>query len=254
MPMYRRGSRGQPVERIQARLKELGHSRGPVDGDFGPGTERAVKAFQRAQDLTADGKVGKKTWDRLFAESELKPAPPPSLVAPSPPATEAVGPPAVTNPYTRLNERRLSRVHPILASRGRCLIELCALDEFAVLITQGLRTWEEQDQLYAKGRTVPPLGKRHIVTYAKGGYSFHNFGLAFDIVILDAIGKADWDPSNPGWTRAGKLGKSVGLEWGGEWRRFKDIPHFQYICGLTTADCRALYQSGGLPAVWENIS
>lgn len=250
MPLYRRGSRGQPVKKIQARLKQLGHYRGPVDGDFGPGTERAVKAFQRAQDLTADGKVGKKSWDRLFAEPETSSV---AAATPAPPVAEGGGPVSVVNPFVRLNERRLSQVHPVLASRGRCLIELCALDGFAVLITQGLRTWEEQDRLYAKGRTVPPLGKKHVVTYAKGGSSFHNFGLAFDIVILDAIGKADWDTSNPAWARAGDLGKSVGLEWGGEWRRFKDIPHFQYIGELTTADCRAFYQSGGLPAIWEKI-
>ncbi len=39
MPVYRRGSRGPEVSRIQARLKELGYYRGPIDADFGGGTE-----------------------------------------------------------------------------------------------------------------------------------------------------------------------------------------------------------------------
>lgn len=74
MPLYQRGSKGAEVERIQARLKELGHYRGPLDSDFGGGTEAAVKLFQRAQGLTADGKVGAKTWQRLFGE-QTPPAP-----------------------------------------------------------------------------------------------------------------------------------------------------------------------------------
>ncbi len=163
---------------------------------------------------------------------------------------QASGPP-VANPTARLNEQRLSQLHPILAIRGRCMIELCAHEGIAILVTQGLRTWEEQDALYAKGRTVPPLGK--IVTKAKGGYSYHNFGLAFDIVVLDAVGKADWDTEHPFWQRAAQLGKSVGLEWGGDWKSFKDVPHFQYIGGLTTAQCRELFPSG-LQAIWEQVT
>lgn len=62
------------MERIQSRLKELGHYRGPIDGIFGGGTESAVKAFQRAEELQADGIVGTKTWKHLFDEEEI-PAP-----------------------------------------------------------------------------------------------------------------------------------------------------------------------------------
>lgn len=157
----------------------------------------------------------------------------------------------VGNPTARLNEQRLGQLHPVLAIRGRCMIELCAEAGIAVLVTQGLRTWEEQDALYAIGRTKPPEGK--IVTKAKGGYSYHNFGLAFDIVVLDAVGKADWNTEHPSWQRAAELGKSVGLEWGGDWKSFKDVPHFQYIGGLTTAQCRELFPSG-LQAIWDQVT
>ena len=158
---------------------------------------------------------------------------------------------AVANPTARLNEQRLGQLHPILAIRGRCLIELCAQAGIAVLVTQGLRTWKEQDALYAIGRTKPPQGK--IVTKARGGYSYHNFGLAFDIVVLDAVGKADWNTDHPSWKRAAELGKSVGLEWGGDWKTFKDVPHFQYIGELTTAECRELFPSG-LQAIWDRVT
>jgi LysM repeat protein len=169
------------------------------------------------------------------------------------PAAPVTGAAAVASPTAKLNEQRLAQVHPILAIRGRCLIELCGYAGIAVLVTQGLRTWEEQDALYAKGRTVPPIGKKYIVTMAKGGQSYHNFGLAFDIVVLDSLGKADWDTNHPGWKKAGDLGKSVGLEWGGDWKSFKDLPHFQYTGGLTLEECRELFPSG-LEAIWAKVT
>jgi peptidoglycan L-alanyl-D-glutamate endopeptidase CwlK len=120
-------------------------------------------------------------------------------------------------------------------------------------VTQGLRTFAEQDALYAVGRTKAPIGKQYIVTNARGGQSWHNFGLAFDIVVLDSVGKFDWDASHPGWRKAAELGKSVGLEWGGDWKGFKDRPHFQYTGGLTLAQCREWY-AGGLAVVWEKVA
>ena len=133
------------------------------------------------------------------------------------------------------------------------MIDRLAQSGIGIQITQGLRTWEEQDALYAKGRTAHPRGDDHIVTNARGGHSYHNFGLAVDIVVLDASGAANWDTDHPGWTAAAKAGKSLGLEWGGDWMGFKDIPHYQYTNHLPLERCRTLYASGGLPAVWEQV-
>jgi hypothetical protein len=159
---------------------------------------------------------------------------------------------AVPDTGKALNQKRLGLLHPLLATRGQAMVDLCGHSGVAVLVTQGLRTWEEQDGLYAKGRTAPPIGDAFIVTKARGGESYHNFGLAFDIVILDAIGKADWDRGHPGWKVAAECGKSVGLEWGGDWKSFKDLPHFQYTGGLTLQTCRELHQQG-LSAIWERV-
>lgn len=176
----------------------------------------------------------------------------PNADTPTRAAPQALTPPPVTLSDTTVqrNERRLSTVHPVLAIRGRTLIELCAHAGLSLLVTQALRTWKQQDELYAKGRTKP--GKR--VTNAKGGQSYHNFGLAFDIVVLDSAGKPVWDDSHPGWALAGKLGGSVGFEWGGNWTRFKDRPHFQYTGGLSLAECRKLYNEGGTKSVWQRVS
>lgn len=73
MASYKLGSKGDEVRRIQGRLAELGLYRGPIDGDFGGGTETAVKAFQKANGLEVDGSVGPNTWKALFAEKIQKP-------------------------------------------------------------------------------------------------------------------------------------------------------------------------------------
>lgn len=93
--------------------------------------------------------------------------------------------------------------------------------------THTLRTIEEQNQLYAQGRTK----KGSIVTNAKGGQSIHNYGLAFDIVILlDEDGNGTFEKAvwNGKWFNVvvAEL-KRYGFEHGGDWK-FKDAPHFQY--------------------------
>jgi peptidoglycan L-alanyl-D-glutamate endopeptidase CwlK len=155
-----------------------------------------------------------------------------------------------SNPYAALNEQRLARLHPVLATRSRGLIDLAAHAGLAVLVTQGLRTFAEQDALYAQGRTAP--GK--IVTFAKAGQSYHNFGLAFDFVPLDALGKVDWNATHPAWGRIGELAESVGLEWGGRWTpKKRDLPHLQYTGGLSVSECLSRFRSAGIDEVWRSV-
>lgn len=100
----------------------------------------------------------------------------------------------------------------------------------AYIITSTYRNDADQQALYDQGRTRPGP----IVTNAKPGQSRHNAvdrnGMpaaeAFDIVIMEN-GKPDWNVGNPKWKIAGKIGVSVGLEWAGNWTRFREYPHFQ---------------------------
>lgn len=64
-----KGSKGDAVRTLQSRLKKLGYYTGTVDGDFGDGTVAAVKAFQRANGLTADGRAGTSTLNKLYSSS-----------------------------------------------------------------------------------------------------------------------------------------------------------------------------------------
>jgi predicted chitinase len=64
--VLRQGSKGTNVRTVQQRLSDLGYSLG-VDGNFGPGTKRAVVAFQQDKNLGNDGAVGPATWAALWA-------------------------------------------------------------------------------------------------------------------------------------------------------------------------------------------
>jgi lysozyme len=68
-PVLKLGASGKAVERLQRALTAAGHATA-VDGDFGPGTKRAVRAFQAARGLVADGVVGPATWAALGARAQ----------------------------------------------------------------------------------------------------------------------------------------------------------------------------------------
>lgn len=127
------------------------------------------------------------------------------------------------------NSRSIEHLHPNLLARFRAFDTAMKAEGIAYILTSTYRSPAEQDRLYAAGRTAP--GKR--VTTLRGGQSKHNFEIdgkpaskAFDIVIMD--GKvANWNVKDPRWSRAGAIGKAVGLTWGGDWTRFKDMPHFE---------------------------
>ena len=98
----------------------------------------------------------------------------------------------------------------------------------------GLRDCERQNELYEQGRST----SGNIVTNAKCGQSWHNFGLAIDVVQIKN-GQALW--KNDNWQMIGDIGKKMGFEWGGDWKNFKDLPHFQYTNNKTLAQMREKY-------------
>ena len=99
----------------------------------------------------------------------------------------------------------------------------CAEASIDIVVTCTFRSFDEQDALYAKGR---PAGGQ-IVTWARGGESPHNYGMAFDVVPIEN-GKPIWDASDPIWEVIGAIGTADGLDWGGNFPPGKkDVPHFQ---------------------------
>ena len=113
----------------------------------------------------------------------------------------------------------LKNLVPELSKKLAMFQRACAAAKIDIIITQGFRSFAEQNALYAKGRTQPGA----IVTNAKGGQSSHNFGKAFDICFL--INKKDTYVGP--WEKVGAIGEKCGLVWGGRWTKFVDKPHFE---------------------------
>ncbi len=114
-----------------------------------------------------------------------------------------------------------------------------------------LRSYARSDYLYAQGRTRPGA----IVTKAAGGQSRHNFGGAGDYCpSYGANGPLCWDfDRDPklmaAMRRAAAIAKIFGLEWGGDWKEFPDLPHFQAAGEPTLTECRRRWPGGWVPGV-----
>ena len=74
MGIYKKGSKGSELKRIQKRLKTKGFYNSAIDGDFGNKTLEAVKKFQKAEGLDVDGILGKTTWNALFRKEVMAPS------------------------------------------------------------------------------------------------------------------------------------------------------------------------------------
>jgi peptidoglycan LD-endopeptidase CwlK len=132
-----------------------------------------------------------------------------------------------------------TELHPIVKERSNQLIQQSAQKGIVILITDDFRSAEDQDRLYEQGRT----SEGNIVTHARGGESFHNFGLAIDFAIKTPSENVIWDMQYDGnqngksdWDEVVEMAKALGFEWGGDWAQFKDYPHLQMNFGLTLAD------------------
>lgn len=118
--------------------------------------------------------------------------------------------------------RDITLLHPELQEIIPKFLKACKDKGLNVKITDTLRTKEEQNKLYAQGRTTP--GK--IVTWVRYPYSNHNWGMAFDICRND--GKGAYNDNDKWFAKVAEIGKSFGLSWGGDWKP-ADKPHFELI-------------------------
>lgn len=122
------------------------------------------------------------------------------------------------------------------------------------------RSFEEQNELYSQGRSKlfdKDHKKLSKVTNAKAGQSAHNYGLAFDIVVLVDKNydgnyetaswdiKADYDKDGiSDWMEAIAYFKSLGYDWGGNWKKFPDYPHFEKTFGHNWMSLQKKYEEG----------
>jgi peptidoglycan L-alanyl-D-glutamate endopeptidase CwlK len=143
---------------------------------------------------------------------------------------------------------RINLLHPKLRSEVSQIYQDISeqLDGRSVCrFTSTLRTFAEQRELYSLGRTK----KGRIVTNAREGFSYHNYGLAIDIVLLDgktAIYDTKKDIDGDGksdWIEVVTIFKQYGWEWGGDWK-FYDAPHFQKSYGYSIRSLYNMYILG----------
>ncbi|MFC4402116.1 M15 family metallopeptidase [Gracilibacillus xinjiangensis] len=146
------------------------------------------------------------------------------------------------NTYQEYTNRPMpSDLHPLVEEAKEQLIKQSEEIGIPILITDGFRSTVEQDAIYARGRSEDG----NIVTYAKGGESYHNYGLAIDFAIQpnpdEVIWDIEYDGNNNGesdWMEVVSIAKSLGFSWGGDFTRFKDYPHFQMDFGLSIRELK----------------
>ena len=135
----------------------------------------------------------------------------------------------------RSNRNMATGTHPVVRESALEMIRRAYREGIYVQISEGHRSYARQNDLYAQGRTRPG----NIVTNARGGQSWHNFGIAVDFFLVSDDGqRAIWTVNNK-WRRAAQIAKQLGFEWGGDWTSFVDYPHLQMTGGLTLAQLRA---------------
>ncbi len=208
---------------------------------------------------------------------------PAGIVAPSPqpePAGVGIAVPSVLEmpvlpiappdsiAFAEMDKRgKAKHLCPIFRERLVMLAETLAARGMKALITDGLRTFAEQDKLFEIGRRGVP-GERP-VTKARGGQSNHNYGLAVDLypVLPDSKGKERVFTSVPSnasveFGRAfaaiqnaiGDVSEALGLFWGARFAGLVDTPHVQLLAqhDMSPKECLAVFRANdnSLEAVW----
>jgi len=152
-------------------------------------------------------------------------------------------------------------VNPEFASRVELVIADLQAQGFDVQVAGGFRSVEDSDRLHCMGRPdssycnsrgVPTDGERRRA--APGGSSWHNYGLAVDLVPKDQNGNLSWPDDHPIWDAIGEAAERQGLVWGGG----VDRPHVEYHPDTgdefsSAGPLRPVYEDGGLEAVWEAV-
>jgi peptidoglycan L-alanyl-D-glutamate endopeptidase CwlK len=188
---------------LQRFLKSLGYYEGELDGDCGPLTNAALRLFEQETETIAN-RCGR---------------------------------------FDQRSENSILTLHPKAQELARQFLQAAAGSQelatpgVVVKIISGTRTYQEQSDLFAQGRTKPG----NIVTKADAGQSNHNFGIAWDVGLFRGN---EYLSESPLYDVVGAIGRQLGLEWGGDWASFVDKPHFQLKAERSLAQIRGSFEQG----------
>lgn len=197
----------------------------------------------------------KKWWGDLFQKKTKKPKQKKATAAKRNEITEF--------PTTSKICRELEFLHPALRPGIKAALEECHREGLMVHVFEGYRTLERQQELFDQGRNSP--GRK--VTNARPYQSFHNYGLAFDLVFdgddRDGI-QWSWEgdyntkvvegDKRSDYQRTGEILEKYGFEWGARWKSFKEMPHFQMVFGLRYSELQTTCETEGMQAVWDLVA
>ena len=258
---------GEAVLAVQQRLGELGMAcadirdaalprtrtgtpAGDIAGLFGIRTAAATRRYQGQRGLRIDGIIGPITWDALWGT----PAQPGTQLGTQPSGPAIVlrsSAPSGIRPDARNTD--LAELHPVARARVLATLDGLKAEGIPMKVFEAFRTPERQQFLFAKGRNAvgEVVDKSAVVTQARPFESYHQYGLAADIVI-DSPGMNPWDTGSAetrGWWAAlHRIARSNGMEplsW--------EMPHVQ-VAGLSpTVLLRGEYPGGGDASWADNL-
>ena len=139
------------------------------------------------------------------------------------------------------DSRSLADLAPHVRAMAEQLLADATEAGIPLAVTCTRRSAAEQTARYDQGRVTPGP----IVTRAPAGYSYHEFGLALDVVPTELLSLKNWGDTpehrvraNELWARVGAIGKALGFRWGGDFPTLVDRPHFEWSGGLSLAQLR----------------
>jgi len=132
------------------------------------------------------------------------------------------------------NLSKISELQESVRPLAENLLRLAADQGIALRVVSAYRTPSAQEALLQSGKGV---------TNAGALLSYHNHRLAFDVVPVEYLSLKDWNPSGELWAKVGALGRGLGLEWGGDWKK-KDLPHFQ-LTGAPIRELKSYFEKFG---------
>jgi peptidoglycan L-alanyl-D-glutamate endopeptidase CwlK len=176
-----------------------------------------ISAVQKALGVEVDGTAGPETWNAIYNRICRANAGPPRKTSVAKSAAVRAG---ARDRVDDRSEKAIATLLPQVQPYARALVKKAAQHGITIKVIAGMRTYDEQNELFTQGRTKPG----RIVTNARGGFSNHNFGIAFDVGVFEG---ANYLGESPKYKAVGALGMDLGLDWGGNWKTFMDEPHFQ---------------------------
>jgi peptidoglycan L-alanyl-D-glutamate endopeptidase CwlK len=147
--------------------------------------------------------------------------------------------------FSPRDEKILNGLYKPFASQIRHFMQYCWSRGLNIHLSQGMRTFAEEDAFYLAGKSQ-----------TKGGYSYHNYGVAVDYVFdsdpnKDGVQDPYLEPRAGAWEMVANIAARCGLTPGYFWKSFQDKPHIQATLKCKIEDLRSAFLKNSLTGLWD---